>query len=806
MRLILFFFAAVRCFYAEEPAKFVDLPPAPKVPKLQGMTEDEISSAYGRWEAQSEVWRQNLTAAQKQELTRLDAARDRIPLPTDGYDWRVAASAQGLAPAEVEQLEKNKLLISTQQMQQNFQVYVHPKLPTFITSDSLLNTFHVLFEDTFRELEIRRAPQLRKNLESVVSHVRLLLKSPPYPVSDLQPGWLHAQRVLGPAMCLLGTPLEFFDAEVRDDITAQMRKIREATAVELPGWLGPPDDSLLALDYRRCKPVGFYADNERLADYFRAVRWLQTVPLRPERDTELTAAILLAYGFHKAGDTQDFFKDYENFLGQPADRTLFDWDFGSDLEKKSSVDWASVLREDRKWLAQTSGDSSGFGAVNDSLRTRPDNEKQLYQSFRVLSAFRLPDAALFQFLTGHDEPVSGLDVAALVGSPWAEKLLAPDHFTILASGLKQAQQLAGLDKEMIEDASLYNEYLGVLQALFTPPDADAPAFMQNEAWAAKSCQTALAGWVQMRHTFTLQAKMAMVAMSANQLPPGFIEPNPLFLRRFAEFLTHTQAKLKACGVFTESPQSFAATLLDRADFLDKRRAKIVTSKSDATSPHIADSEDMQYESLIGEAIEWFEPGPTWDAAQDKINKLNDAKNRAEFAEALRNFSSFLRSEAARYENGASLPPMERHDWTSLDHRWSDLQQTVSRLETLLQKQLRRRPWSDEEAKFIEDYGLTIANIMGYFGNEPVPRDDAPRWVEVVRDPKEDDSLAVGTGRPQVLYVLYPWNGMEILTEGAVMPYFEYRAKTILTDDEWRQKLDSAEAPQEPVWIQEITEK
>ena len=107
----------------------------------------------------------------------------------------------------------------------------------------------------------------------------------------------------------------------------------------------------------------------------------------------------------------------------------------------------------------------------------------------------------------------------------------------------------------------------------------------------------------------------------------------------------------------------------------------------------------------------------------------------------------------------------------------------------------------DEAAFIKEYGSNLANIMGYFGNAFNARDDAPRCVEVVRDPTRDDGLVVATGRPQAFYVLYPWSGMEILCEGAVIPYYEYRSPNRLTDAEWRQQLDSPTAPGHPEWIQ-----
>lgn len=85
------------------------------------------------------------------------------------------------------------------------------------------------------------------------------------------------------------------------------------------------------------------------------------------------------------------------------------------------------------------------------------------------------------------------------------------------------------------------------------------------------------------------------------------------------------------------------------------------------------------------------------------------------------------------------------------------------------------------------------------------RDDAPCWVEIVRDPRRNDSLAAATGRPQAFYVLYPWQGMEVLCEGAVLPYYEYHSSEVLTDAEWRDQLGKPDAPQPPDWSQVLFE-
>ncbi|MBK9991436.1 MAG: DUF3160 domain-containing protein [Verrucomicrobia bacterium] len=53
------------------------------------------------------------------------------------------------------------------------------------------------------------------------------------------------------------------------------------------------------------------------------------------------------------------------------------------------------------------------------------------------------------------------------------------------------------------------------------------------------------------------------------------------------------------------------------------------------------------------------------------------------------------------------------------------------------------------------------------------------------DAQHNVSLAVAIGRPRFFYVLYPWNGMQVLCTGSVLQYYEYDSAQRLTDVEWK---------------------
>jgi hypothetical protein len=804
---------------AETPATRIELPPEPPRPLLRGLSPQAIDRARGEWYRALKAWRENLTPEQKAELVRREREGPHewsldtpLPDPAKDYRWQDAARDNGQSADEIARLERDKLFIEDRCYKQAFEVYIDNPQPVFITSDSLLNAFHVLFEDSFRELELRRVTALRENLEAVVKQARENSKESRYPMADLAPGWRLAQYVVGPALCILGTPVEFFDADTRAEIERQVALIRAAEAVKLPSWLGPPSQTLLALDYRRCKPVGFYAESERLSDYFRAVRWLQMIPFRADHDDELTAIMLL--GNATRGE-RSLFSGMNDWLGQPDDRDLAFAGrcFRGSFSTGGGTTWRAVLARYRHFLAQNHAGGE-WSQVNSEIRLPPAGGDQPAEVvFRVLSASRLRDAVLFQHLADSGGVPEGLAVAAQLGSRVAISRLDGKNKSLVRvfppwsvddsdiRSLREGYEVIYADQEgdPRRYRSVYDEYLSVLATLFAPREPDAPVFMDGDVWAAKSCQTALASWAQMRRTFSLQAKLSAYYECATINSPGFIEPNPAFFGVVADLGVRVRVMLERDGAFDRSPLAEAEKLRDDARFLErlglhKPSATIdgirELNHEDRARYHLMDWDRAKRpEEFVGITFMSRNGGLTSDVQMQQYHAA---------------WIAYLRATADRIENDEGLSEAKDQE---LRARWGILSQTARQLEGMSHKQLAGRAWSEEDRAFIRGYGETLGNVMGYFGNTWIsPRDDAPRWAKVHRFSlaQGDESLAVGVGRARLLHVLYPWNGGEILCQGAVLPYYEYREKERLTDEEWRAKLDSPDAPPQPDWIEAIT--
>jgi hypothetical protein len=509
------------------------------------------------------------------------------------------------------------------------------------------------------------------------------------------------------------------------------------------------------------------------------MRWLQLVPFRANREPEFDAMVLLACASRKCRFTHGT-NLMSHVLGPSDDPSLLELDEALDTTSpRRSSGFDSRLPKIRLEVVQELI-NDGYYRINTDLRAQRTLGQIFDQlTFRIVPQAALPDSVLFQQLLDHDQRPSGLAVAAMLGSP-----LAKAQTTAPAAAVASSIPAHPYDRA---EPSLYDSYLNTLRALFLLPEPEAPAFLRSEAWTAKSTQTALAGWVQMRHTFTLQAKMSVFYRGLVIVPPGFVEPNTEFYARLRQLIVRSKRLLGEYSTFLADQHIEADQLRDLADFL-VAKGLTAPDSSPAAIRQLNNSDSDRYFEAEMRGLD--DPDLPWARRE---------RSAEEFRMRIRQMHKELTAKAERMENGQDPLPVYE---SSLRARWQNLSSLVSRLETLAHKQLRNQLWTEEETAFLKSYGEQLGLIHGYFGNSWMsPRDDAPRWAEVSGLPENGKFLAAGVGRPREFYVLYPWNGTEVLCVGSVMQYYEYETAERLTDDAWRALLDSPDAPPLPTWLQ-----
>lgn len=692
--------------------------------------------------------------------------------------WQEAAKKAGMDQTATEALERNRILITNDAYKQVFSAYIDSGTPYFITSDSILNTYHVLFEESVLGLETAQAKELPQILQNILTNLEKASKKAKNQ-SELQ---RNAQKrtmlVTGIALKLMDDSFKHKNTILNDIMDREVRKIKRSKGTGMPDWLGKPDHSFQALDYSRYKPRGFYTCSKTLQRYFRTVSWLQSIPFRISKDEEFLAILMLGDAIttsnrHENKRTQTFFRAYGDLIGVQDD-----WDIVTASKIVRKINLLILKRSQFPDIRADFLSKHGRKSkINDTIRFPIDLNNGDDIDFRIISAYRTPSAVLFQQTTSSNlfdrAFPNGLEVPTALGSAYARANLP---------GPQRKELLEAIDscQPQFEGLSLYSQYLYALRALLDEPEHDAPDFMKTDAWAAKSCNTALAGWAQLRHTWVLQSKQNAHYFCFSIPPKGFVEPEPEFYSRMAKLAKAKRRLLEANGPLEPDCTHIIQQIEDYCEQLKR----YIDDASGSDHPYPASG---LIDSLITEA-------PSKNKRKTKKYARKDLRWLTDIATELKR---------GRIKNRRVKGIIAEHTY-DIAPLWTRFESVCRQLETIANKQLRQEHLSPEENRFICNYGKTIADIMMYKGDSyRSPRDNAPRIVDVYANPNNGKHLEVGIARPRKLFVLYPWKGQHILCTGAVLPYCEFTHSTRLTDQEWIKKLDSKERPPCPEWLAPI---
>jgi Protein of unknown function (DUF3160) len=741
-------------------------------------------------------------------------------LPVLGQE--AAQKRAPLSQADMAKLEAQKVLVTNETFRQSFGPYINSELPVFITSDAVLNAWHVLLEESVARLEGRQV----RVLGELLRHLWQRLPKSAAEVSGndrlRDAAKRRATLVLAVAMQLLGEPVPGLAKDLAALVKTEVTKIESARGTGKPAWLGAPDDGFMAIDYTRFAPRGFYLRLPVLQRYFRSVAWLQAIPFRVAKEEELLAALMTANALireqpHMGGTRgnwyiqpqfESFFASWHGFIGGGDDWDLpalvySTWrddgfDIGGDRTLSRS---AESIAKDAKHYRR--------GLINDQLAQEPSEERIVqHLQIRLLPSARLRDAVLFQQTTDSRtiearKFPSGMEVATVLGSDFAENWMKANAPAAVVSAVARSRTI--WTGEPSDGQSVYDEYLRCLASLVDPPEKDSPDFMRGEAWQRKSCGTLLAAWTQMRRIWVLQAKTNVFFAGLTEMVPGFVEPDPEFFQRLGDLAGRTLSLLQDAKALESNPEIDVIADLERLRDAFRRWASHPEEEEELR----AVESDMIYRGLRRLRVfglpENLKDGPPEMPPGGSNDEPPKAKARrmgevgkwngvlAAFADkVLRQLTA-----AGEAERAALLKRLAIVEENTLHGRWMDFIRMTSRIESLAQKQLRQAPFTEREREFIRNFGFTLARAMFYDSNSyESPRDDAMKIVDVFSGPA--GYLHAGTGRPRKVFVLYPWQSKEVLCIGSVLPWHEFNDPGRLNDETWRNKLDGPADQRPPV--------
>lgn len=714
-------------------------------------------------------------------LLTLSATLSLMPTPTraGSYDLQSVKGIQAFSGSDDARalLAKNGFVVADPTFKQIFQAYIespgteapseaHPmgvSLPSFITPDSAWDTYHVLLEEGVKEMETIQAQRLLNFSQKLLAAAR-------------------DQHADNDVIQFASIGLAFQDEQHRQSLSADDKRTLDALRTGSGAVLVPIGFDLSPAQFRA---QSFYTQSTQLTDYFAARQWYASVVFRLANTRETMAAVNLASLVHGNPELLALWKQlsepFDTFLAKAEDASVPEYSAATTSVTGNASIFVSrtQLAEIQKKLAST----LPLPRVNDQMVT-PEQYPQFgkeTRGFRLLPPRRLPDSICFQDTTDPKIPnrnyPSGLDFLAaspVLRSPAAVRALQGEF------GKNVSDLILKTDCGPLPD-SLHGQAMQLLAKLQQPLPSEAPAPLRTEAWQDLQLWTQLGAWAEQRHTWALHTKMNVEVLGIVTPPRGMVAPYPDFFAGLATLTRRTAEAFQQAGMVQQfDAKTAAARLLD------------ILHRPNRYSP----ADDS------GDASAGFEQLSAFQGRYYELHGAELDKNKVPYQQMEKDLEALAQRGASGQATSADIETLRlffdsRQDAVKLMNGFAPV---CDRLAELAKKSLHSEPLTDDDAKWIEGYGTTLAGFHFYYGNSyEVPNDNFPIVTRVFYDPVGGKMFYAGLARPQALYVVIP-NGKSLqLYRGAVMTYREFLHpdKELLDDDGWRAMVANGSAPPAP---------
>jgi hypothetical protein len=489
-----------------------------------------------------------------------------------------------LSSEQIQRLAQDGFVVTPGTEKEFFTVYEkarYDNVPAFVTSDSLLHSYHLLFDKVLRSAEVQYfIPLLRDLNASMLTSVEAeyeQLKGGPW-----EEAALSTVAYVAVASKLLDASVEV-PAYAGDLVNGEMALINAAQGIQ-PSPIFPGYD--YGEDYTQYIPRGHYTLSEDLKSYFKSMMWYGRMSFRLKPNNadagraETRMALLLVQALRNSQVNGRPALDAWSDLYNP---TVFFVGHSDDLMATQYIPIMDQIYGPDASL-QTIADDSKLDAFIEAANQLPapkilgmvinaqDDEEAQTKGLRFMGQRFVPDAYIFRQLiyrnvgTGDNRRglPKGLDLLAAMGSERAYTLLDQMGDTQYANYPEQMQKVQSwLQGLSVNDwtETLYNTWLYSFYPLLDPPGKGYPSFMQSQAWLDKQINTSLGSWAELKHDTILYAKQVYAEMGGGPPPPqpvppkGYVEPVPEFYARLSALTDMTLQGLDQRGLLDEVDRS-----------------------------------------------------------------------------------------------------------------------------------------------------------------------------------------------------------------------------------------------------------
>ncbi len=526
------------------------------------------------------------------------------------------AERYALSPEARTLLAKNGFVITPGNDKEFFHLYErlsYDDLPAFITTDSVLHIYHLLFDKVLRDLERESLSPAVKSLTTTLVEASLA-QYEAVKGSSLEDAAKRNVAFFAVADSLLKSPAAV-PPLVEDQVAAELKLI-EAHA-------GPAPSPIFGYieDYTQYTVRGHYTKSEALGDYFKAMMWYGRMPFllkgpagqpEPGRDQTRSALLMVSALTTARGGTalatwEKIYQPSAFFVGVSDDLTVREYGelaesvFGDVKRPQLFADEARLDVFMEKAFALRPPQINSM-----IVAPEEDRDKQTV-GMRFMGQRFVLDAAIFQRLIEREVPgrtlPRALDVMAAMGSDEALAILDTDGETRYPRYKEQMDALRQRTGELSLETwtqNLYWAWLYTFQPLLEEKGEGYPTFMRNKAWVRKDLNTALGSWTELKHDTILYAKQSYAERGDEPKPKphGYVEPNPEVFGRLASLTRMTGEGLAQRGLLPKEDQDLLVQLEEVL-----LRLKVIAEK-ELTSEELTADDDAWIEAF-GSVIERF---------------------------------------------------------------------------------------------------------------------------------------------------------------------------------------------------------
>jgi hypothetical protein len=501
-------------------------------------------------------------------------------------------------PEQAALLAKNAFFAAPTQEQQLFFIYEqndYLNIPSFITTDSVLQVYHVFFDFTLRRIEGG------KLYDVLVTLTDTMVAESDIAASQMRdPKWKKAaamnQVYFAVPASILERKVELPTADQGAILAKELELVHKAegrTQSALFPWIP---------DYSQFKVRGHYTRSEKLKRYFRAMMWYgyQPLPVDWKDDDgndgpawpQIRQALLLTLMLYNSKiDGKPALETWERiyeptvfYVGAADDLTPHQYKAVIDKVYGKDAGYADLQDEAKLKLAYDELRKLPKPRIDVQMLGMPHGRMLKFMGQRYIA-----DSEMFQRLVSWPERPfpKGLDVMAVLGSERAADILDNVYKEPQKWGdyVPQRQKLMGeFDQTTLDtwQSNLYWGWLWGLDSLIEPFGEGYPSFMANQAWLDKSLNTSLAGWAELRHDTILYAKQSGAECGDGEepapTPKGYVEPNVEFYSRLLWLANASKTGLDQRGLLDSDIRARFEEFGDLLTFLRNVSVKELTNQ------------------------------------------------------------------------------------------------------------------------------------------------------------------------------------------------------------------------------------